>query len=135
MEEAHSWVSMKAPEDELYCWSEGFDDWLPTEKVSHFRGIRADSFSDLGSPEEQTMMDGAFPFAKPVETPKPLFAATMEAVAKNEAVDVDDELHMPSSVAPWTPNSIRSGATAAVGSTRRQPKSSSHTSVHACASD
>jgi hypothetical protein len=33
------------------------------------------------------------------------------------------------------PRSMRSGATAAVGSTRTQPRSSSHISVHACASD
>jgi predicted Zn finger-like uncharacterized protein len=97
MEEAHTWVSDKSPEDELYCWSEGFDDWLPTEKISHFRGIRVGSFSDLDSPDEHTMIDGAIPFANPVETPKPLFAATMEAVATNEAVALDDDVHIPRS--------------------------------------
>ncbi len=97
MEEAHSWVSSKDPDDELHCWSEGFDDWLPTEKISHFRGIRLGSFSDLDSPDEHTMIDGSFPFANPAETPKPLFAATMEAVATNEAVALDDEVRIPQS--------------------------------------
>ncbi len=98
MDAAHAWVANKSPDDDLYCWSEGFDDWLPTEKISHFRGIRAGSFSDLGGPDEQTMIEG-MPFVPPVETPKPLFAATMAAVAENESVDVDDEFHLPPSSA------------------------------------
>ena len=38
--EAQGWVAARAWDAELHCWSEGFDDWLPIEKVSHFRGAR-----------------------------------------------------------------------------------------------
>jgi predicted Zn finger-like uncharacterized protein len=97
LEEARSWVSSKKPEDELYCWSEGYDDWLPIEKVSHFRGIRAATFSDLGGPDEQTMIDSGLAFDSPLETPKPLFAATMAAVSDGQKVD--DEVRLPQAAA------------------------------------
>jgi predicted Zn finger-like uncharacterized protein len=38
--EARHWVAQKAFDAELHCWTEGFDDWLPVDKVSHFRGLR-----------------------------------------------------------------------------------------------
>ena len=38
---AQAWVAARPATEELFCWSEGFDDWLPVEKVSHFRGLRA----------------------------------------------------------------------------------------------
>src|SRR5690349_12695714 len=38
--EAQRWVGSKPFDAELHCWSEGFDDWLPVDKVSHFRGLR-----------------------------------------------------------------------------------------------
>ncbi len=65
---AIDWVRSKSVGADLFCWSDGFDDWLPVDKVSHFRGIR---------PE--------VPFAPPSEvvpTPKPLFAATMAALGE-----------------------------------------------------
>lgn len=37
--EAQRWIGSKAWDAELHCWSEGFDDWLPVDKVSHFRGL------------------------------------------------------------------------------------------------
>ena len=42
---------------------------------------------------------------------------------------------MPDIIAPVMPDSMRSGATAAVGSTRCQPRFGSQTSVQAWASD
>src|SRR5262249_44669982 len=38
--DAQRWVAGRSFDAELYCWSEGFDDWLPVDKVSHFRGLR-----------------------------------------------------------------------------------------------
>ncbi|HEY0194760.1 MAG TPA: GYF domain-containing protein, partial [Kofleriaceae bacterium] len=38
--EAQRWVAARPFEADLHCWSEGFDDWLPVDKVSHFRGLR-----------------------------------------------------------------------------------------------
>jgi predicted Zn finger-like uncharacterized protein len=37
---AKEWVLGKSGDAELFCWQEDFDDWLPVEKVSHFRGLR-----------------------------------------------------------------------------------------------
>lgn len=94
MEQAREWVSGKSPDDELYCWSDGYDDWLPIEKVSHFRGIGTRTFCDLDASDEQTMIGGPA-FVDPVETPKPLFAATMAAVADSQSMPLDDEVELP----------------------------------------
>ncbi len=39
--DARAWVAAKAPGEEIYCWSDGFDDWLLVDKVSHFRDLRS----------------------------------------------------------------------------------------------
>lgn len=49
---AQDWVASQAPGEELHCWSEGFDDWLPVEKVSHFRGRRASSRPSTRPPSQ-----------------------------------------------------------------------------------
>jgi predicted Zn finger-like uncharacterized protein len=90
--EAQAWVGAKPALDDLYCWCEGFDDWLPVEKVSHFRGLRAPR-SKTPTASRPAARDGSAakampapapaPAAPPVEDePKPLFAATL---AKLEA--------------------------------------------------
>src|SRR5205814_5195153 len=48
--EAQRWVGSKAFDAELHCWSEGFDDWLPVDKVSHFRGLRKKPLPPAGPP-------------------------------------------------------------------------------------
>jgi len=48
MSEAKDWIADRDPNDELHCWNEDFDDWLPIEKVSHFRGLRRDRLASLG---------------------------------------------------------------------------------------
>ena len=77
---AQAWVAARAASDELFCWSEGFDDWLPVEKVSHFRGLRqplaaamAASQARLAVPTEAKVAD-----AKTV----PTVAAAARAAAK-----------------------------------------------------
>ena len=59
LENAKQWVSENRHHDEVYCWSEGFDDWLPVEKVSHFRALatgtnggRARTMAGLGEVAE-----------------------------------------------------------------------------------
>ncbi|MEZ4359504.1 MAG: GYF domain-containing protein [Kofleriaceae bacterium] len=37
---AKAWVSQQPYDAELYCWCEGFDDWLPVDRIAHFRGLR-----------------------------------------------------------------------------------------------
>ncbi|HUQ07572.1 MAG TPA: GYF domain-containing protein [Kofleriaceae bacterium] len=69
--EAQAWVAAKASDDELHCWCEGFDDWLPVEKVSHFRGLRA-KVTRARAPEPE---------------PKPLFAATLAAIEADAEKD------------------------------------------------
>src|SRR6185503_9112172 len=87
---AQAWVALRTLDDDLYCWSEGFDDWLPIEKVSHFRGLRGpgqesglpgtllppgvDNERTLLSPPSQLMQQ------EPEDTPVPLFAATLAQV-------------------------------------------------------
>jgi predicted Zn finger-like uncharacterized protein len=76
--QAQSWVRARGPDDELYCWSEGFDDWLPVEKVSHFRGLR-------GRVRAATM-----PPPLPIDQsePKPLFAATLAALEQDAPTSI-----------------------------------------------
>lgn len=38
---AQAWVAQQPYDAELYCWCEGFDDWLPVDRIGHFRGLRA----------------------------------------------------------------------------------------------
>lgn len=75
--EARVWVGSKSTDAELYCWSEGFDDWLPVEKVSHFRGLRA------AVPEPEVTATSA--------DPKPQFAATMAALSSEDAATLQDD--------------------------------------------
>jgi len=73
--DAQRWVGDKPASAELYCWSEGFDDWLLVDKVSQFRNLR--SKSTVSRPVAQP----ASPVASESESePKPLFAATMAAL-------------------------------------------------------
>jgi predicted Zn finger-like uncharacterized protein len=76
--DAQKWVAAKPYEADLHCWSEGFDDWLPVDKVSHFRGLRKPALPPPGP--------GKRPSGKTVPPPipeKPLFAATMASIEKS----------------------------------------------------
>ncbi|HTL33022.1 MAG TPA: GYF domain-containing protein [Kofleriaceae bacterium] len=78
LSEAQKWVGAKPIEADLHCWSEGFDDWLPVDKVSHFRGLRKAALPPPGP--------GRRPSGKTVPPPipeKPLFAATMASIEKS----------------------------------------------------
>ena len=72
---AQRWVSTKPFDAELHCWSEGFDDWLPVDKVSHFRNLRK-------RPPEPTRRPPTMPPPIPAPPEKPLFAATMASIEK-----------------------------------------------------
>lgn len=69
--DAQKWVAAKALEADLHCWCEGFDDWLPVDKVSHFRNLRKPQ------PVKPVMTPPPIPKAE-----KPLFAATMASIEK-----------------------------------------------------
>ena len=87
--EAQRWVGSRPFDAELHCWSEGFDDWLPVDKVSHFRGLRKKPLPPAGPPPlprvggaaSRPVMAAAAP-APVEEEPKPLFAATMASLEK-----------------------------------------------------
>jgi predicted Zn finger-like uncharacterized protein len=91
--DAQRWVSKKAINADLHCWSEGFDDWLPVDKVSHFRGLRKR------------------PTTPPPLPAKPLFAATMasieKAVPKSTPAARAAQLPRSSPIAPPKPSSGR----------------------------
>ena len=93
LSDAQRWVASKAYEADLHCWSEGFDDWLPVDKVSHFRGLRkkpmAPPIPSTPPPMPRAPGLGASRMAAPAQTqkidesePKPLFAATMASLER-----------------------------------------------------
>jgi predicted Zn finger-like uncharacterized protein len=89
LSEAQRWVGSKPFEAELHCWSEGFDDWLPVDKVSHFRGLRRRPAPPSVppplprvAPKRPQPAVAAAP-ARVEDTPKPLFAATMAALERS----------------------------------------------------
>jgi predicted Zn finger-like uncharacterized protein len=68
---ARQWVASKPIEADLHCWCEGFDDWLPVDKVSHFRNLR--------KPRPVRQPTTPPPIPKPE---KALFASTMASLEK-----------------------------------------------------
>ncbi len=113
LSEAQSWVAAKGRDADLHCWSEGFDDWLPVDKVSHFRGLRAKppgrpstgATTPPPIPKAATAGRIAAPDASPaaraaggrVESePKPLFAATMASLRGGAAATPPGGLGIPS---------------------------------------
>jgi predicted Zn finger-like uncharacterized protein len=82
--EAQGWVAQKPVDADLHCWSEGFDDWLPVDKVSHFRGLRQRSISQSGARvaagASRASLSGSSSSA--VDDGKPLFAATMASIER-----------------------------------------------------
>jgi predicted Zn finger-like uncharacterized protein len=103
---AKQWVGQHSADDELWCWNEDFDDWLPVEKVSHFRGLRGGrppTATDASVPAVPSapapppsipsvpMAAASTPAAvAPVEpTPKPLFDATMERVRRETSQSME----------------------------------------------
>jgi predicted Zn finger-like uncharacterized protein len=105
--EARQWVKARSPADVLYCWSEGFDDWLLVEKVSQFKGLRrAPSPSPARSvgrppptpfaaPASGLTASAAAPALAPEPTPQPLFAAALAALEEDEQAptEVADPAH------------------------------------------
>jgi predicted Zn finger-like uncharacterized protein len=89
--DAQRWVSAKPFEAELHCWSEGFDDWLPVDKVSHFRNLRKRPIAA----RPPTMPPPIPKTPPPRDEPKPLFAATMASIEKS-AGHVPDKAPLPS---------------------------------------
>ena len=82
--DAQRWVASKPAEAELHCWSEGFDDWMPVDKVSHFRTARRKAPAQAPAPPPLPRATAPKPPAARFEdTPKPLFAATMAAIEKD----------------------------------------------------
>jgi len=89
LSEAQRWVSTKPFEAELHCWSEGFDDWLPVDKVSHFRNLRKRPLA------RQATMPPPIPKVPRGDEPKPLFAATMASIEKSAGHQIPDKAALP----------------------------------------
>jgi len=118
--EAQRWVGQQPFDAELHCWSEGFDDWLPVDKVSHFRGLR----KRPAAPPPLPRVPGAAPRPglvapqPPEETPKPLFAATMASLERSvPGISVPPSAAAPARATPprGTPIAPRGGASAGPG--------------------
>ncbi len=92
---AHGWITKQSHAAELFCWSEGFDDWLPVEKVSQFR----DSRNGATRPGRLSAgFDGGTPVptmpsfdANVEKTPAPLFKATMDKVTSEAPTIVPND--------------------------------------------
>ncbi|HZJ66938.1 MAG TPA: GYF domain-containing protein, partial [Kofleriaceae bacterium] len=86
--DAQRWIADRPFDAELFCWSEGFDDWLPVDKVSHFRGLRKRPPPPAVPPPLPRIAGvaprgAATPVPAPIdEEPKPLFAATMASLER-----------------------------------------------------
>ncbi|MDB4957548.1 MAG: family finger-like protein [Myxococcales bacterium] len=80
--DAQRWVGSKAWDADLHCWSEGFDDWLPVDKVSHFRNLRKKPPAPQAPPPLPRVGGGGLRAQPAEEDPKPLFAATMASLEK-----------------------------------------------------
>ena len=86
--EAQRWIASKPFDADLHCWSEGFDDWLPVDKVSHFRGLRRKPAAPPAPPPmpraaPRVPAPQAAPAPSIEDEPKPLFAATMASLEKS----------------------------------------------------
>jgi predicted Zn finger-like uncharacterized protein len=88
--DAQRWIAERPFDADLHCWSEGFDDWLPVDKVSHFRGLRKKPRAPTAPPPLPRVAPGRSGPAmavRPVEEePKPLFAATMAQLEKSAGI-------------------------------------------------
>lgn len=119
--EAQRWVAAKPFESELHCWSEGFDDWLPVDKVSHFRGLRKKPAPALAPPPLPRVTGNGPPLRAAMATrtveeePKPLFAATMASLEKAAATTPTPSVSlrgaMPSPTPTTAPAPARPSAT------------------------
>ena len=69
LEEAKQWVGRHGPDAEIYCWQDEFDDWLPVDKVSHFRGLRSRADTTAQTSPAPPIGAGA-----PPVPPPPMFA-------------------------------------------------------------
>ncbi|MEP6862642.1 MAG: GYF domain-containing protein [Deltaproteobacteria bacterium] len=86
--DAQRWISAKPFDADVHCWSEGFDDWLPVDKVSHFRGLRKKPPAPNAPPPLPRVAPGRSGPAMAIreEEPKPLFAATMAQLEKSAGI-------------------------------------------------
>jgi predicted Zn finger-like uncharacterized protein len=103
--EAQHWVTQKPFEAELHCWSEGFDDWLPIDKVSHFRGLRKRPPPAVAPPPlpriaGATPRPGAVPAPVAEDEPKPLFAATMASLERGAPAVSNPAIALPAAAPP-----------------------------------
>jgi predicted Zn finger-like uncharacterized protein len=139
LEAARRWITQKPAGADLHCWKEGFDDWLPVDKVSHFRNLRQRTPPRPSAPP---------PIPRREDEPKPLFAATMAAIsapsARTEAPQTTGkEAPTPSpatakangsGATPALPTSTRgSGPTASVGGPRARSASGRMPAITAAA--
>jgi predicted Zn finger-like uncharacterized protein len=102
--EAQAWVAQKPFEAELHCWSEGFDDWLPVDKVSHFRGLRKRPVGPGAAappPVPRTAAPARGAASPPAhDEPRPLFAATMAALERGAPSAPGGDLELPTVPSP-----------------------------------
>ncbi|ACY15079.1 GYF domain-containing protein [Haliangium ochraceum] len=55
LEGARDWAAGRPHEESVYCWREGFDDWVPVDEVAEFEGTRRSSRLALMPPPSAPM--------------------------------------------------------------------------------
>ena len=83
--EAQRWITERPADAELFCWREGFDDWLPVDKISHFRGLRKPAATPPPAPRTPAGASRGPAAAEASAAPRPLFAATMAQLEQDAA--------------------------------------------------
>ena len=102
LSEAQAWVAKHPVVADLHCWSEGFEDWLPVEKVSQLRGLRV--ATKPAAPKGPPPRPGTAPA---------FMASTPSAPAHVAARNADDSApHAASSSAPYSAPHSASGTPA-----------------------
>lgn len=123
--DAQRWVTEQPFDAELHCWSEGFDDWLPVDKVSHFRGLRKRPTAASAPPPLPRVAAPRTSIAAPAaveDEPKPLFAATMAALERGAPAIPASGLGLPPPIAPSAaPSAAPSVAPSAAPPARATP--------------
>jgi predicted Zn finger-like uncharacterized protein len=86
LERAREWVASRGPEDEVYCWRDSFDDWLPITDVPEFQGARRASKLALRPPPSTpslSMVSQARVVERSASAPDPdLFGSEDEAMTR-----------------------------------------------------
>jgi predicted Zn finger-like uncharacterized protein len=119
LHDAQAWVSQQPYEAELHCWCEGFDDWLPVDRIAHFRGLRARPLPQVTPAPSASLSPPASPASpglaqsRQVSGPLPLLRSPTRPTGANPVVPSGAGAAMASAAAPAVEDQPQFAATMA----------------------